>query len=131
MACKMIKYIRISAIILIALLLILDSCYYDSEEALFPELFSECDTTGLSYNADIVPILTDYCLACHSNANAAAQGAGLQLEDYTDLSGAFNAVLGAVRHDPGFSPMPKGGGKISFCDILKLEKWNQDGKPQN
>ena len=43
------------------------SCYYDNEEALYPSAGNGCDTLEVSFNNTIVPILSTYCYTCHSN----------------------------------------------------------------
>lgn len=36
-------------------------------------------------------------------------------------------LMGAIQHLPGFSAMPKGGGKITDCNILILNSWISKG----
>ena len=55
------------------ILVLLGSCYYDSEEALYPVINSACDTTNVTFSGTIVSLLANNCLSCHSNATAAAQ----------------------------------------------------------
>jgi len=38
---------------------------------------------------------------------------------------------GTVNHEPGFSPMPPGGTKISACNLAQNAKWIADGAPNN
>lgn len=109
----------------------LAGCYYDSEEALFPTLPGSCDTTLVSYAGDLVPIIGDYCLLCHSNSAAPTQGNNIRLEDYTDFSSSADRVLGSIKHEASFSPMPKGGGSLTSCQVMKLEAWINQGKNNN
>jgi hypothetical protein len=122
---KIIKKFNLLVWIIIAIFF--SQCTYDSEE----ELFNVCDLENVSFSVTVKSILQNYCYACHSNATANDFGAGLALEDYSDLEGLYSVVLGAVNHDQGFSPMPKSQPKLDKCDIDKLEKWNEDGKPNN
>ena len=50
-----------------AFLLLLQSCYYDSVEELYPNPV-ECDTTNVSYATDVWPIIESNCVVCHSGA---------------------------------------------------------------
>ncbi len=103
-------------------------CYYDVEEDIYPSL--ECTTTDVTYSGTIAPLLTNNCLACHS---ATANFGNVTLEGYDQLkfyvdNGQF---LGAVRHESGFSPMPKNQPQLVSCDIEKIEAWIADGAPNN
>ncbi|MCB9265568.1 MAG: hypothetical protein H6558_11120 [Lewinellaceae bacterium] len=103
-------------------------CYYDVEEELYPAV--ECDTQGVSYSGTVQPLLSGNCYVCHS---AAVNTAGITLEGYNNLkvyvdNGRF---LGAIQHQPGFSPMPQGAAQLPECDILKIEQWITDGAPNN
>ena len=109
----------------------LNSCYYDNEEELYSSEL--CQTENMSYSTDIVPILERNCQLCHSEATAGILGAGFNLEGHSNLILHVNsgALIGSVRHSAGWSPMPKGGGKIPDCDIAKIESWINAGSPNN
>lgn len=103
------------------------SCYYDVEEELYK---TNCDADSVGYTKDIAPIIVNYCDVCHNDV--ALLGA-ISLESYNQVkvyvdNGKF---LGSVRHDAGYSAMPQGGAKLSACDIQKIEKWIDDGAPNN
>ena len=110
--------------------ILLASCYYDNEETLYPET-EACDTTEVSYSAIIVPMLSNNCYECHSNINAPDFGNNIRLEDYADVKSQSVRMLGAIRHDPAYSPMPRGGDKLDTCFILQFEAWNNQGNKEN
>jgi cytochrome c5 len=91
-----------------------------------------CDTTGMTFSSDIKPILQNTCYGCHSNANSAA-GSGVKLEDHADLKQHADDgdLLGAITHQAGFPAMPKGGAKLSECNINKIKAWVNRGAPNN
>lgn len=123
-----------SRIGLVALILLLIAgCYYDNEETLYPQTSSGCDTTNVTYTASVKPILQSYCLGCHSTAAAPASGNNVRLENYTDLKTYVTngKLYGTVSQASGFSPMPKGGGKLDNCTLLKIKKWIDDGALNN
>lgn len=121
----------LSIIIIVAFMT--GSCYYDSEEALFPVLNDFCDTTNFTYSTGVRPVMEQYCLSCHSNATSASFGANIKLEDYSDvlLRARDGSLVGAISHDSKYSPMPKGAGKLSDCINTSIRKWVDDGSLNN
>ncbi len=112
---------------LVLTLLLTAGCYYDVYDELYP---SDCKTENVSYQADILPILTQKCYQCHDAANN--QG-NVTLEGYENLKFYVNSgqLLGAIRHDNGYSPMPQSGGKLSDCNISLFEIWVAEGALDN
>lgn len=111
----------------------LNGCYYDSKEFLFPELSSPCDTSNVTYLNSVQPVMSQYCLSCHSNSTAQSYGASIRLEDYSDvLIYAQNGkLLGTISHESGYSPMPKGTSKLSDCIVSNIRTWIDAGAPNN
>ncbi len=123
------KY-QIATVILLAFLIVGgSSCYYDNEEELYPNV-TQCDTTNISYQTTLVPLMKTYCNACH---NASAPSAAIATDNYQGLRTiALNGKLyGSIAHLSGYSPMPKGGNKLSTCDIQKVKIWINAGAPEN
>lgn len=120
--------LRTISIWLVSVALLASGCYYDVEEELYPTI--ECQTTDMSYMDDILPIIESNCMVCHS---AAANFGNITLEGYTQLrkyvdDGSF---VGAIRHEGGYSPMPKNQAKLLNCEIEKIEAWVADGSLDN
>jgi hypothetical protein len=40
-------------------------------------------------------------------------------------------LMGVITHANGFPQMPKGGNKLSDCNIAKIKKWVDAGAPNN
>jgi len=112
---------------------ILSGCYYDNEEKLYAEVSTTCDLSNVTFAANVKPILQASCYSCHSNSNAASSGAGIKLENHADVQNlAKNGnLMGAVKHSNGYSAMPKGGGKLTDCEINQLQKWIDNGTLNN
>jgi hypothetical protein len=108
-------------------------CYYDSKEYMFPEVTGSCDTTSVTYTTSIQPVLDRYCLACHSNNTAQSYGANVKLEDYSDVVVAAKngSLYGAMSHDAGYYPMPKGASQLSDCILISFKVWIEAGAPNN
>lgn len=128
-------YSLILGVFCLGLLSGLPGCYSDSEEALYPEVppAGTPDTTAPSYADDIVPILQRNCYGCHGEATHSVAGAGINLEGYDNLkvyvdNGRF---WGSINHDSGFSPMPKGGARLPALQLDLIQRWIDDGAPDN
>lgn len=122
---------RLILLCLIMVITLLASCYYDNEEALYPSLNTQCDTTNVTFSGTVVPILAGNCLSCHSNSTAAAFGNNIRLEDYADVQTRAAAVAGSIKHTGNYSPMPKNGGKLKDCAIIQFDIWVRQGMPDN
>ncbi|MFZ2897103.1 MAG: hypothetical protein WA004_00685 [Saprospiraceae bacterium] len=104
------------------------ACYYDVEEDLYPD--TGCNTEGVTFAGTIQPILQSNCLSCH---NAASQFGGVVLEGYDQVMIHVNsgALLGSIRREAAWSPMPQGQPKLADCTIEKIAVWIQNGAPNN
>lgn len=131
------KYMKtFSALLLFTVALLslttMNSCYFDKEELLYPE---NCDTTDISYSADIVPLLQNSCYSCHSIANAPVSGDGLILEGYTNLVTYINRsgddLVNSVKQNGKALAMPRGAPKLNNCAIKAIEAWVLQGKLNN
>jgi len=124
------KYLSI-LLVVISYLLINTSCTKNNKEDIVAGL-TPCDTTNTTYNAVIKPILDQYCNSngCH---NATSIAAGYNLEDYNALKPVAlgSRFLQTLRHEPGFSRMPKGADKLTDCQIKKIEIWVNNGAQNN
>lgn len=110
-------------------LFLLNSCYYDVEEELYPYIAPD----SVTYSANVAPILQANCNACHSASAAPSLGSGIVLDSYSALkvyvdNGRFS---GAINHESGFSPMPKGGSKLNANLLAEINTWLADGAPNN
>ena len=104
------------------------SCKNDKAELLYPP--DVCDTTNVTYSGTILPILRDNCYRCHAGSSTVGP---FNLDSYTDVSvrAASGELRGAVNHLSGYVPMPKDAGKLSDCNVAKINKWLDNGYPNN
>jgi hypothetical protein len=125
------KKALITAFSLICLLGMVESCYFDKADVLYPDV--NCVTTGITYSNFVATIMNTQCAtsSCHDAARAAS-GANLSTyattKSYATSSKA--AFLGSMRHASGFSNMPKGTSQLPACTINKIEAWITAGMPQ-
>jgi hypothetical protein len=117
--------------LIIGLLILVSSCTYYSEEELYPD--QVCDTSEITYSVDIQPIFEGNCYLCHSTSTPGGYYGNLNLEDFTNIQRVVEngKLLRNIKHEPDGIPMPKGGGKLSDCNIAKIENWINQGIPNN
>ncbi len=109
-------------------LILLAGCVYDNEEELLAS--GDCNTANLSYAKDILPIIETNCYRCHDAANNFGD---ITLEGYDNLRKWVDSgeLLGAIKREPGFSPMPQGASKLGDCLIEQIESWINQGALDN
>lgn len=104
------------------------SCYYDVESELYGT--KACDNTVVSYNGRIKAILDAQCTSCHGGSTPSAS---IAVDTYltaknADADGKLNCT---ISQSSGCNPMPKGGSKLSQCDIDACAQWAAAGYPEN
>lgn len=89
-----------------------------------------CDTTNMSFSMDIQPIFNTNCTGCHGGSNPQA---GINLSNYSGVSNVLSAnrLLGAIKHQAGFTAMPPSGNPLSTCKIDQIEAWVNQGAKNN
>jgi hypothetical protein len=130
-------------VLLLFVIPLFSSCYYDNLEELHPNLSSaNCDTTGtISYASDIVPILNAYCSlnnsSCHNSSASYPLNtyANVHTEAFATNGSCSRMLVLTIKHDPCLNPsiqfMPQGGGMLDNCSIQKIEAWVNRGAPNN
>jgi hypothetical protein len=100
------------------------SCTADKEET----IIDECGLENISFSSDIQPILEASCINCH---NSSYSNGGIILDSYEDAQDAADdgRLLGAVKHEAGYTAMPPSG-KLDSCQIARIEEWIDKGFPE-
>jgi hypothetical protein len=111
----------------------LNSCYYDNEEYLYPPsgIPSTCDTLSPTYAANIAPIFAsgiNGCNGCHGTKSH--PGTDVITDNYKDLTANIGRVWNSINHIGGHD-MPKGGGKLTDCELAKIRRWRNLGMFDN
>lgn len=103
------------------------SCSKASEDTLAP---TQCDTTGMKYSTDILPIISSNCYRCHASGIGTG---GVDIEGYTNVKKRVDNgdLIGVITHAAGYPPMPYDAAKLSDCDINKIRAWINNGAPNN
>lgn len=106
--------------------LIFSACSDDTDpvEPVVDPIDNPTDTT--TYTADVKPIFDGSC--AFSGCHASGSGVG-SLATYADAKTYTESgrVVGAIKHESGFSNMPKNGTKLADDKIATIEKWITDG----
>jgi len=120
-------------ILIVLAVLFVTGCNYNNEEELYPDTGQVCDTATATYSKSVLPVLQASCFACHSSADHAGSGGGLDLEDFGSLQSVAlgGALHGAISHSAGYSPMPRGGARLDSCSVALIKAWIDKGAPEN
>jgi hypothetical protein len=104
------------------------ACYYDVEDELYPVV--TCDTTGISFSVDILPLLNQQCNGCHGSG---LPSGNVVLDNHAAVKQQADSgrLLGSLRHQGGFSPMPQGQPQLGGCTIRRIEAWILAGALNN
>ena len=128
------KKIIISGILsLMVLLAGIVGCSKQNEDTLSKKAGAAgCDTTNVSYAADIVPILQANCYECHGSTTSSGSG-GIILDGYAHLQtwAANGYLLGTITHAPGYVGMPYLRPQLPDCEISKIRAWIDQGTKNN
>lgn len=121
---------RLRKLVLIYIVVLLTSCYYDNQQEIHPGNGVNCDTTITTYSAKVTNILqSNNCYSCHTGS--AASG-GINLDTYNGVQAvaADGRLVGAITKAAGFRPMPPSG-SMSPCDIAIIKSWVTKGAVNN
>lgn len=91
---------------------------------------NQCNTINVSYSGFVAPLLTTFCVGCHSGG---APSGGISLNTYAAVKAIAQSgrLYGAISWKAGFQKMPQGGSKLSQCKIDKIKGWIDEGALNN
>lgn len=112
-----------TSLIILFISITLSGCYFDNEEELYG--IPTCDTTNVSFTADIQPIINANCVSCHT-AGGSAPG---DFTTYVGIkskvdNGSFNNRVLVQKNMPPSGP-------LSTCEQTKIQKWIDNGALNN
>jgi uncharacterized membrane protein len=90
---------------------------------------NSCDTTNVTFNTKIKPIIDLKCKGCHSGANPSF---GMDLSTYANVVaiGQTGQLLGSIKHQAPYYFMPKNSAAMPPCEIDMIRIWIQTQYPQ-
>lgn len=91
---------------------------------------NSCEASVTSFSGAISPLINTKCVGCHSGGSP--QG-GIDLTTYVSIKAQVEngKLWGSVSHQPGFSPMPRNGVKLSDCELTQIKNWIDAGALNN
>lgn len=112
---------------------LLVSCEYNNAEEFFsqsgqPDPCNHPDV--ISYQDDIIPLIDRSCEGCH-DLNDGRGGVFLEGYDNIFVHVQDGSLLGSIEHESAFEAMPRNRAQLPQCDISLVEKWIQNGAPNN
>lgn len=114
-----------------SLVLLVQACYYDNEQDLYPAGGGNggCDTLNLSYQTHILPIMRSKCQSCHGSVSPRGD---LSLMTHAQIKAAELKVRDRINRPPsGDTQLMPTSGKLPICQIRQLELWYNQGAPNN
>jgi cytochrome c5 len=110
------------------LMAVLNSCYYDHFDALYPSvvIVDACDTArAYTYSASIKYIMAESCISCH---NSSVQNGNINLDNYDGVVSqiANGKLVGSIDRASGFKAMPPTT-SLRSCEIDKIKQWINNG----
>jgi hypothetical protein len=91
---------------------------------------NSCDTNNVTFSGTIFPLIQNNCLGCHSGFSPSGQ---IDLSNHQNIAAisATGRLFGAINHDAGYTPMPRGGNKLPECQIAQMRIWIENGSLNN
>ena len=117
----------LNLVIVFVVIAAFQGCYYDKAELVYPT--SGCDTVNMKYTTTIQSIIQSNCNVCHAGTASGANG--IKLDSYTELKAKATSgiLLNRITSTDPSIMMPKGGPRLSDCDINKFRAWINNGTP--
>ncbi|MCB0524416.1 MAG: hypothetical protein R3A50_14275 [Saprospiraceae bacterium] len=112
-------------VILVAISFTQTSCYYDNEQDLYGT--GNCDTSLVSYNTDIKPIIDANCISCHAPGGEEENSPLLTYDDLKKYTGN-NDMVDRVN---GTSSLMPPSGKMNSCNVSLITAWVNQGALNN
>ncbi|MCW3111520.1 MAG: hypothetical protein JWQ09_6026 [Segetibacter sp.] len=93
---------------------------------------NDCDENNFTYTGAIAPLIANKCINCHSGVNVAVTGGNIRYGNYNQVKtlAETGKIISAITHagTPN-TYMPRGGNKLSDCEINQFKKWIANGYP--
>jgi uncharacterized membrane protein len=125
---------KITAILFstLLILILLSTCYYDSQEYLFHKI-SQCDTIGTIHFTSVDTVLQSNCVGCHNKSSTVNLDGYKYVHPYAvdfTVNPLIPKLQGVIRRHSGFKPMPPDAA-LDTCSIRKIEIWIEQGALDN
>ena len=91
---------------------------------------ADCDTTNVTFSGSVWPVMQTNCVGCHSGGNPSGD---ILITNYEEVALLVDNgyLMGVIKQEGEYKPMPPNGAKLSDCDIATIEIWIKNGKPND
>ena len=89
-----------------------------------------CNSLETSWSKNIYPLMVNSCIGCHQTTNDLG-GVNLETYEHTLFYVNSGALLGSIKHDSDYDPMPEVAFKLTECQIAMVENWITEGALKN
>jgi hypothetical protein len=110
-----------TAFIIILVVSVFNSCYYDNEEFLYGA-GAACTDTISSYTGRLKSIIQNECFDCHNQGSSDGDFSTFQL-----VHQQRDGIICRVVNSPSCGPVMPQDGSISDCDKNAFLLWQQNG----
>lgn len=121
------KHRIVTALVLLVGTALIEGCYYDKEELLYPGSNNpvDCSTVEAKFSANVQPLINAKCATsgCH---DATASG-GLIFQNYSQISGAKDRVNARAVVEKSMPPT----GPLQPAELNIIKCWIESGAPNN
>ena len=113
---------------MITLCILASACRHDP--VVQPQNENSCDSTNVSFEKSVLPILIRHCNGCHSSG---VQTHGIILDKYEDVRifALEGSLYGAILQNGDYAPMPYSASKLDNCSIAVIHNWISEGIKNN
>jgi uncharacterized membrane protein len=89
-----------------------------------------CDSSNVKYSTIVSSIMSTNCTGCHGGSSPSG---GINLTNYAGVNtiSRNGKLMNSILRNGLASPMPKNLPKLSDCDIKRIQKWVNEGSPNN
>ena len=117
-------------LLVFVLFLMIFSCSKKNEEELGGPVNETCESTNMTFIANIKPILQNFCFGFHGNGFSQN---GINFDTYAGVKAVADngKLVGAISHASSFVAMPQSAAKLSECNINKIKNWVSSGALNN
>ena len=112
-------------LLLISLQLVIESCYYDSEQKLYHVTAVDCTVINAKFTADVLPIISSTCAtpSCHNSTGVG----GVVLQTYDQIKVKVDRINQRVLIDKTMPP----NGALTSSELNIIQCWINAGAPSN
>jgi len=116
---------KIKWVVMVSIMFVIISCYYDKEALLYPGE-NNCSGTDKKFSTDVHPVIQSKCSYASDCHGTGSTNSGGLLTNYSQIK---NSVLN-IRNQIVIGSMPKNG-SLTNAELQTILCWIDSGSPFN